>query len=113
MEIHWRRGDEHGVANATAHIKQDFLTISMDVISNDSESHTLLAKPQKDSHSGRPILFYMYRNIPKRKDGNQNSPYDGTAILKLDFKDINNLKGNYYTDRLTQGHYELSRKLSS
>ncbi|ELB2282491.1 hypothetical protein NB620_15935 [Vibrio alginolyticus] len=110
MEIHWNSGNAQGTALATAYIKQDFLKISMEVISKDSESHTLLAKPKKDPESGRATLIYMYRNVPKRKNGNQEPPYDGTAVLKLGYKDTNKLMGNYYTDRLTQGHYELKRR---
>ncbi|WP_027696789.1 hypothetical protein [Vibrio litoralis] len=110
MTIHWFSSKSKGTALAKAYIKQDILKISMEVISKDSESHTLLAKPKKDPESGRATLFYIYRNIPKRKNGNQNSPYDGTAVLKLGYNDINKLTGNYYTDRLTQGHYELQRR---
>lgn len=110
MTIHWLSSKSEGTALAKAYIKQDILKISMEVISKDSESHTLLAKPKKDPESGRATLFYIYRNIPKRKNGNQNSPYDGTAVLKLGYNDINKLTGNYYTDRLTQGHYELQRR---
>jgi len=109
MAIHWSSEKSKGIAYATAYIKQDFLNMSMEVISEDSESNTLLAKPKKDPESGRPILYYIYRNTPKKKDGNKNTPYDGTAVLKLDHNDFNSLKGNYYTDRLTHGHYELKR----
>ena len=110
MTIHWRWKGEEGVAKATAHIKQDFLKMSMEVASGDSDSSTLLAKPQKDPESGRAILYYIYRNTPKLKEGNESLPYDGTAILKLDHKNYDLLEGNYYTDRSTTGHYELKRK---
>jgi len=110
MTIHWRWDDKKGVAQATAHIKQDFLKMSMEVASEDSDSSTLLAKPQKDPESGRAILFYIYRNTPKLKNGNKSLPYDGTAILKLDHTSLNILEGNYYTDRSTRGYYELKRK---
>ncbi len=110
MTIHWRWNGKGGVAQATAYIKQDFLKISMEVASEDSDSSTLLAKPQKDPESGRAILYYIYRNTPKLKDENDSSSYDGTAILKLDHNSTNLLEGNYYTDRLTTGHYKLKRK---
>lgn len=110
MTIHWRWGNKEGVAQATAHIKQDFLKMSMEVSSEDSDSSTLLAKPQKDPESGRAILYYIYRNTPKLKNGNLSLPYKGTAILKLDHTSFNLLEGNYYTDRSTTGYYELKRK---
>lgn len=110
MTIHWKWGDKEGIAQATAHIKQDFLKMSMEVNSEDSDSNTLLAKPHKDPESGRAILYYMYRSTPKLKNGNSSSPYDGTAILKIDHTSLDLLEGNYYTDRTTTGHYELKRK---
>lgn len=110
MTIHWRWKDKVGIAQATAYIKQDFLKMSMEVYSEDSDSNTLLAKPQKDPESGRAILYYMYRSTPKLKNGNSSLPYDGTAILKIDHTSFNLLEGNYYTDRSTTGHYELKRK---
>lgn len=109
MSIHWVSEKDKGIAYATAYIKQDFVNISMEVISEDSESSTLLAKPKKDPESGRPILYYIYRNTPTKKNGNKDTPYDGTAVLKLNHNDFKTLKGNYYTDRLTHGHYELKR----
>jgi hypothetical protein len=110
MKIHWSWGDKTGIAQATAHIKQDFLKMSMEVNSEDSDSSTLIAKPHKDPESGRAILYYMYRSTPKLKNGNTNLPYDGTAILKIDHTSLNLLEGNYYTDRSTTGYYELKRK---
>tara|TARA_B100001059_G_C17750447_1_gene536862 strand:+ start:430 stop:1023 length:594 start_codon:yes stop_codon:yes gene_type:complete len=110
MTIHWKRGDTGGKVQAIAYIKQDFLKMSMEVSSEDSDSNTLLAKPQKDPESGRAILYYMYRTTPKLKNGNSSLPYDGTAILKIDHTSFNLLEGNYYTDRSTTGHYELKRK---
>lgn len=110
MTIHWEWEKNKGIANATAHIKQDLLKMSMEVESEDSDSFTLLAKPKKDPESGRAILYYIYRTTPKRKNGNENLPYDGTAVLKLDHNGFDLLKGNYYTDRPTTGYYELRRK---
>jgi hypothetical protein len=110
MTIHWSWEGKRGIAKATAHIKQDLLKLSMEVASGDSDSITLLAKPKKDPESGRAILYYIYKNTPKFKDGNESLPYDGTAILKIDHKSFDVLEGNYYTDRLTTGYYELRKK---
>jgi len=110
MTIYWHWEEKKGTTNATAYIKQDFIKMSMEVMSEDSESNTLLAKPKKDPESGRPMLYYIYRNTPKLKNGNNVIPYDGTALLKLAHNNLNYLKGNYYTDRLTYGRYELKRK---
>lgn len=109
MIIHWNWDGKSGTTNAKAYIQQNFLTMSMEMVSNESDSETLLAKPKKDPESGRPILYYVYRNIPKHINGVQKNPYEGAAILKLDHTDLNRLKGNYFTNSSSSGHYELVR----
>ena len=110
MTIHWQWDGKSGNTTALAHIKQDLLKISMEMESDRSDSETLLAKPKKDFESGRPILHYIYRNIPKHIDGNSDYPYEGAAILKMDHADLNRLKGNYFTSRASKGAYQLVRK---
>lgn len=112
VNIDWNWDGKTGKATAKAHIKQDFLKISMEMESDKSSSETLLAKPKKDSESGRPILYYIYRNIPKNINGKVNLPYEGAAILKLDHTNLDCLKGNYFTSRSSSGHYQLTRKIN-
>ena len=51
MTIEWNRGEESGVAQATATIRQDFLKISMEVHSKDSE----LGNTSRSAEEGRQI----------------------------------------------------------
>lgn len=110
MKIHWSGGGETGIAKGVAHIKQNFIKISMEVETDKSESETLYAIPSKDSASGRAILYYIYRVIPRQVNGNCSSSYNGSAILKLNHEGLNSLKGNYFTSQQTKGFFELSRK---
>ncbi|MGZ8214511.1 MAG: Cap15 family cyclic dinucleotide receptor domain-containing protein [Methylosarcina sp.] len=109
VSIHWNRGSEKGSKDATAYIKQDFFRLSMELVSNESESETLMVKPKKDPESSRPILYYIYRNESVQGAEKPQPPHTGAAILKLDLNDRNALKGNYFTDRATNGHFELQR----
>ena len=109
MRIEWNRGEESGVAEATATIRQDLLKISMEVHSKHSDSETLLAQPKKDAESGKPILYYVYRVIPKQIAGKDDPPYDGAAVLKLSPTDQVGLQGNYFTNAKTRGHFRLTR----
>ncbi|ODS22316.1 hypothetical protein AB835_14865 [Candidatus Endobugula sertula] len=110
MVIHWEWEGKKGTSNATAVIKQNFLKIGMDVEAEDSDSETLLAKPKKDSETGRAELYYVFLTTPKHKTGDSSqSPYKGAAILKLSLEGNKRLKGNYFTSRKTVGHYELTR----
>ncbi|WP_208451947.1 hypothetical protein [Burkholderia anthina] len=111
MEIHWNIPTEgkQGVVNAKALIKQDLMSISMEVTSPGSDSETLIAHPKKDPASGRPLLFYVYRVVPKDKNLDANHEYRGSALLKFSEAGHGELSGNYFTDRLTKGHFSLTR----
>lgn len=106
MTINWEWNGNSGKANATAIIKQNFLSISMEVESGQSDSESLLAKAKKDPESGRPILYYIYRNTPKDAT---KPPYLGTAILRLGLINQESLEGNYYTDSKSFGRYHLKK----
>jgi len=111
MKIHWNGlNDNRGIVNADAIIKQNLLRISMEVSSEKSDSETMLAYPKKDPESGRPILYYIYRVIPKCTSDNLGDTYHGTAILKLSDSGINELRGNYFTSQKTQGYFVITRK---
>lgn len=112
MTIHWHGSDREGKVSAEATIKQNLLKISMEVVSNGSDSETMLAHPKKDPESGRPILYYLYRVIPKQKGAESGDVYHGAAILKLSNKTINELSGNYFTSQNTYGHFVLTRRNS-
>ena len=110
MRIHWIGANDSGSVNATATIKQDFLRISMEVKSEKSDSETMMAKPKKDPESGRPVLYYVYRVVPKQTSAYAGPSYEGAAILKFDTAQIDSLAGNYFTSRKTTGHFELTRE---
>jgi hypothetical protein len=109
MLIHWQKADGNGITRASAVIKQDLLRISMEVSSKDSDSETLMAHPKRDPESGRPMLYYVYRVVPKNIDPDAGQAYEGSAILKLSNTGINELSGNYFTSRQTKGYFELTR----
>lgn len=112
MKIYWVSDKGDGVANASATIKQNFLQLSMEVKSDRSDSETMMARPKKDPESGRPLLYYVYRVIPKQIDVSAGAPYQGAAILKFDGIGTNTdcLSGNYFTSRMTKGHFLLERE---
>ena len=109
MSIHWQNAEKNGFVTAKAQIKQDLLRISMEVFSRNSDSETLIALPKRDSESGRPILYYVYRVVPKSIKVDAGASYEGSAILKISNSSFDRLSGNYFTSRRTTGHFELSR----
>jgi hypothetical protein len=109
ITIRWRGGGNQGVVRARAVIRQDFLKVSMEVRSPQSESQTLIAEPKKDAESGRPILYYVYLVVPNATGTGPALSYNGAAILKFDDVAGGRLHGNYWTSKETSGHFELTR----
>lgn len=109
MKIHYRNNGKSGVVCANAVIKQTWLSMSMEVLSRDSESQTLAIVPKKDPESGRAQLFYFYRVIPNKTNAKARDPYEGSANLKVSAIGATQLAGNYYTSAATDGHFELKR----
>ena len=113
MQITWIAPlqNKKGVVSAHAIIKQNLLTTSMEVISDNSESETLILQPKKDPESGRPIIYYVYRVVPKLIELDSGPSYLGSATLKFTDSNSGTLSGNYFTSKQTSGHFTLTRKL--
>ncbi|WP_144079930.1 hypothetical protein [Haliea salexigens] len=110
VEIHWNWGEKSGAKTATAFIKQNLLKVSIELSSDESESETLMVLPHKDSQSSRPGLYYIYRNIGLANAENKQDPHIGAAILKVSQESNSLLRGNYFTDRSTNGQYTMCRE---
>ena len=108
VEIHWNwiqkdGTKKEGIKEGEVVIKQNFLTLSMELFTDESESETLVIQPKKNPTSGRLELYYIYRNTPIDKGDNKLQSHIGTAILKIAPHNNDMLQGNYFTDRNTQG----------
>jgi nucleoside phosphorylase len=109
MEIHWHRGGAAGKLDATAFIRQGFQSINMAVRSTGSDSHTIVAQASRDE-TGGAVLHYMYEVEPRAIGSDAQGPYKGAAILRF-YPENEELSGNYWTSRLTKGHFKLNRKI--
>lgn len=110
IEINWHKeGSEAGIVRGRATIHQNFHKISMEVSTEDSDSQTLIAVPKRDAESGTPQLFYIYRVVTKASKGSVEASYRGAAVLAFSKESGGRLRGNYWTSRLTSGHFTISR----
>lgn len=109
MTIHYRNHGKSGEVRAKAMIRQNWLSMSMEVLSQDSDSQTLAMVPKKDPESGRAQIFYFYRVTPKKTNIATREAYEGSANLKFFEASTTQLAGNYYTSAATDGHFELTR----
>lgn len=111
MTIHYRNCGKSGEVLAKAVIRQNWLSMSMEVLSQDSDSQTLAMVPKKDPESGRAQIFYFYRVTPKKTDIATREAYEGSANLKFFEAGVIQLAGNYYTSAATDGHFKLERSI--
>ncbi|WP_324029153.1 hypothetical protein GC087_19945 [Pantoea sp. JZ2] len=109
MTIHYRNGVKNGEVKAKAIIKQNWLSMSMEVLSQDSDSQTLAMVPKKDPESGRAQLFYFYRVTPNKISIGTREAYEGSANLKFFEAGEFQLSGNYYTSAATDGYFKLEK----
>lgn len=109
VEIYWNWGNKSGTKPAVAYIRQSLIEFSIELESDESQSETLMVVPHKDAKSSRPGLYYIYRNEGKTGAAKKQNPHTGAAILKLDLNSCNELHGNYFTSRSTNGQYTLRR----
>lgn len=109
VDIHWNWDSQSGEKTATAFIKQSILKVSIELSSDESESETLMVAPHKDAQSSRAGLYYIYRNVSIAGAADKQDPHIGAAILKVSQESNDLLRGNYFTDRSTNGQYTMRR----
>jgi hypothetical protein len=110
--IHWVRGNDTGQADGQVHIKQTFFKISIELVSQDSESETSAVVVKRDPESGRPMLHYIYVVKPKQIAAGAAPTYEGCALLKVSHVGIDELAGNYFTSRASSGYFKFVRRRS-
>lgn len=110
VEIHWQWEEQSGTVQAEAEIKQSLLKLSISLQSERSDSETLSVVPKKHPESARPLLHYLYEAKPTAGYQHDNPAHTGAAVLKPDLNSKDILRGNYFTDRATFGHYVMTRR---
>jgi predicted pore-forming effector associated with SMODS systems len=111
MRIQWQGlAQSGGDVNARAVLRQNFIHLSMEVHSPNSDSQTLIAQPKRDAESGRPHLYYVYLVTPISSSPNRGAPYYGAAILRFFEEDGGSFRGNYWTTQSTKGTFTLHRR---
>jgi hypothetical protein len=111
MHIQWQGpAQSGGDVKARAVLRQNFIHLSMEVHSPNSDSQTLIAQPKRDAESGRPYLYYVYLVTPISSSSDRGSPYYGAAILRFFEEDGGSFRGNYWTTQSTKGTFTLHRR---
>lgn len=107
--IHYVRDGAPQAKAAMLHVHQTLFSVRLLLETDESESETLVARPERDPDFSRFKLFYIYEN--KRKEGVQEAGriYRGTAFIVLEPGRPNALSGAYFTEQGTVGSLEFAR----
>ena len=92
----------------TLRIKQDYLSISVDIETDMSTSYSCLAGFTCTGDDHFYHLTYTYIHNPNAKTSPNNPSHTGTTSLKF-IPDTNELKGQYWTQRKTIGDIEVTK----
>lgn len=107
MDIHYNLKGQSGHTAAVATIKQNFVSLSMEVSAPNSDSQTLIAVPRKDPVSSRAMLYYVYNVTPHATSPKLAGSYTGAAILRFASTNGGELGGNYWTSAQTTGRFTI------
>lgn len=91
------------VKKAKVSIYQDLFSVRVVMQSNESFSKSIIANVYKEQEVW--YLTYTYINEPSQKNRDKSKIHYGTCKLNLD--NLENIKGEYFTDRLSSGDISL------
>lgn len=112
MAIDWRSAPrfwwgKSGKVSARAILYNRPNGFGMEVHSSGSDSTTKIAHWTTET-VGSPVLHYVYDVVPKANAPQGADAYSGAAILHY-YPNDDELRGNYWTSRMTVGEFRLSR----
>lgn len=91
-------------------ITQTFFNVQIKIKTNESRSHSIGASFDIDNDRGLEQLIYSYINTPKSSFRERSEIHYGSTILIFDGFNVNEMEGQYWTDRETTGEIILKRK---
>lgn len=91
-------------------ITQTFLNVQVKIRTNESRSRSIVASFDIDKDRGLEQLIYSYINIPKPIVRKRSEIHYGSTLLTFNGFKVNELEGQYWTDRKTTGEIKLKRK---
>jgi len=89
-------------------IRQTFLSIHLTMYTRESVSLSDAATICVDEDRGVRLLSYTYANVPSAEVRDRSQIHYGAARLRIITKPEQALEGEYWTDRMSSGHLELT-----
>ncbi len=91
-------------------IIQSFFNVQVKIKTNESRSYSIGASFDIDKDRGLEQIVYSYMNTPKAGVRDRSEIHYGSTILNFDGFIVNEMEGQYWTDRETTGEIKLKRK---
>ena len=110
--IHYGTKEDPKKKDAVLHVYQSISKIRLVLETDESQSETLVALPERDEHFSRFKLFYIFENT--RKEAVQEHPgqlYRGTAFIEMGPGKPDEINGSYFTDQKKEGSISFRRGL--
>jgi hypothetical protein len=91
-------------------ITQTFFNVQVKIKTNESRSHSIGASFDIEKDRGLEQLIYSYINTPKSSVRDRSEIHYGSTLLTFEGFEVNEMEGQYWTDRETTGEITLKRK---
>lgn len=91
-------------------ITQTFFNVQVKIKTNESRSHSIGASFDIEKDRGLEQLIYSYINTPKSSVRDRSEIHYGSTLLTFEGFRVNEMEGQYWTDRKTTGEIKLKEK---
>ena len=92
-------------------ISQTFFNIQVRIKTGESRSYSIGASFDIDKERGFQQLFYSYLNTPKSSVRKRSEIHYGSTLLNFEGFKVNEMEGEYWTDRETTGEIHITKTL--
>jgi hypothetical protein len=106
-ELHPVDGDSESIQMFLV-VRQTLTDVSLTLVTNESSSRSVSATLATKGPS-EFTLYYNYQNIPVPAVRDTSPIHFGGVIIKITGLDPKRLSGDYWTDRLTRGSFEVTK----
>lgn len=109
LKSNWK-GNKLDTIYTEIKITQTFFNVQVKIKTDESKSHSIGASFDIEKDRGLEQLIYSYINTPKSSVRKRSEIHYGTTLLSFEGFKVNEMEGQYWTDRKTTGEITLKRK---
>ena len=104
-KLYYQYEGKKGAKRISIIIKQSFIETEICIKTDEVLGKSIVSK----WNFSEDKLFYIYRTDPNTEFKDKNPVQYGGAQIKINSKDLNHIRIEYWTDRKTKGYIELNK----